>query len=352
MTNQNSTDEDQTLTLTASYTFGDVTKTASKTITLTNRSLVSISVAGDDEIPNGSVATYVCTATWSDGATSTATAAWSLFTTEYASVDASGKVTNRNTTATEQTVTLTANYEAGGVKKTATKEISLAKRSLTDVAIEGDGTIQSGGMATYVCTAIWSYGESTEVTPTWNLSSTDYATIDDDGKVTNKNTTDEDKTVTLTASYTFDDVTKVATKLITLSKRTLNEIAIAGDDTIPTAGNATYTCTAIWSYGESTVATPTWSLSSTAYASIEEDGKVVNKNTTDVDQTVTLTANYTVGDVTKTTIKVITLAKRLLTEIIVNGDETIDSGESATYTCTAVWSYGDATAATPTWSKP
>jgi hypothetical protein len=311
---------------------------------------VSISIAGDDEIPNGSVATYVCTATWSDGATSTATAAWSLSSTEYASVDASGKVTNSNTTATEQTVTLTANYEAGDVKKTATKEISLAKRSLTDVVVEGDGIIPSGGIATYICTAIWSYGDSMTVTPKWSLSSTDYATIDDDGKVTSKNTTDEEKTVTLTASYTYDNVTKTVTKIITLSKRTLNEIAIAGDTTIPTASTATYTCTAIWSYGDSTVATPTWSLSSTTYASIEEDGKVVNKNTTDVDQTVTLTASYTVGDITKTTIKIITLAKRTLNDIVIDGDDTIPTSDIASYTCTAIWSYGESTAVMPEWS--
>ena len=94
--NRNTTADDQTVTLNASYTFGDVTKTASKNITLTNRSLVSISIDGDEEIASGSMATYVCTATWSDGATSTAMATWSLEPVAYASVDASGKVTNRN----------------------------------------------------------------------------------------------------------------------------------------------------------------------------------------------------------------------------------------------------------------
>jgi hypothetical protein len=54
------------------------------------------------------------------------------------------------------------------------------------------------------------------VTPEWTLSSTDYATIDAVGNVTNKNTTADDQTVTLTANYTYGDVTKTATKLLML----------------------------------------------------------------------------------------------------------------------------------------
>ncbi|MBR4900426.1 MAG: hypothetical protein IKZ46_05755 [Victivallales bacterium] len=350
VTNRNTTDEDQTLMLTASYRFGDATKTASKTITLTNRTLVSISIAGNDTIPSGGVATYVCTATWSDGATSAATAAWSIEPAAYASVDASGRVTNRNTTATDQTVTLTASYEAGNVTKTATKVITLSKRTIMDIVITGDSTIASGEMATYVCTATWSYGDSKEVKPTWSLSSTAYASVDAEGKVANKNLTDENQTVTLTASYTSDDVTKTATTIITLSKRMLTEIAITGDETIPTAGNATYVCSAKWSSGDPTAVMPMWSLSSTNHASVDADGKVVNKNTTDADQTVTLIASYTVGDMTKTATKVISLAKRTLTEVVVNGDETIDCGKSASYACTAIWSYGESTTVTPSWS--
>ena len=87
-----------------------------------------------------------------------------------------------------------------------------------EVVVNGDETIASGESASYTCTAIWNYGESTTVMPMWSLSSTDYATVDDDGKVTNKNTTIDEQTVTLTANYTVGDVTKTATKLITLKE--------------------------------------------------------------------------------------------------------------------------------------
>ena len=350
VTNRNTTNDDQTLTLTASYTFGGEAKTVSKTITLTNRSLVSVSIEGDNTIMSGGESTYVCTATWSDGATSTATAAWSLSSTTYATVDGAGKVTNQNTTATDQTVTLTASYTTGNVTKTATKVITLSKLTLIDIAIAGNSTIASGKVESYGCKATWSYGDSSDVLPTWGLSNTAYASVDVDGKVTNKNTTDKDQTVTLTASYTLGDVTKTATKVITLSKRILTDIAINGDATIATGKAVTYTCTATWSYGDPTVATPTWSLSNTTYASVDSNGKVTNKNTTDTDQTVTLTASYTLGDVTKTATKVITLSKRTLTDIAINGDTTIATGGVSNYTCTATWSYGDPTSITPTWS--
>ena len=69
----------------------------------------------------------------------------------------------------------------------------------------------------YVCTATWDYGPDTNEMPTWSLSSTDYASVDENGKVTNRNTTATDQTVTLNASYTYGGVTKTASKTIVLN---------------------------------------------------------------------------------------------------------------------------------------
>ncbi len=350
VTNRNATETAQAVTLMANYTFGGLTLTASKTITLMNRFLVSIAIAGDNVVATAAVAPFVCSATWSDGATTTVSPTWSLSSTQYATMDADGKLTNRNATDNDQTVTLTASCTVGDVTKTATKVITLAKRTLTDIAIDGDMTVPTGGVANYVCTATWSYGNATTVTPTWSVAPTTYASVSTTGAVTNQNTTTADQTVTLTASYTLDGTTKTSTKSITLAKKTLVAIAIAGDATIATASSATYTCTATWSYGDSTAVTPTWSLSATTYASVDADGKVVNKNTTGEDKTVTLTASYKVGDVTKTATKDIKLSKRTLQNIVIDGDTTIPTGGVASYTCTAIWSYGDSTTATPAWT--
>ena len=119
--------------------------------------------------------------------------------------------------------------------------------------------------------------------------------------------TADDQTVTLTATYTFDGVAKKATKMITLAKRTLEAVAVEGETEIPNEQSQTFVCTATWSDGETAVVTPEWTLSSTDYVTIDAAGNVTNKNTTDDDQTVMLTANYTYGNVTKTVSKSLTL---------------------------------------------
>ena len=74
--------------------------------------------------------------------------------------------------------------------------------------------------------------------------------------------------------------------------------------------------------------TATWSLSATQYATVDADGKVVNKNTLDTDQTVTLNAAYTHEGVTKTGVKNILLMKRLLLELAISGNAVRDSVET------------------------
>ena len=348
--NLNTTETDQAVTLTANYTVDDVTKTASKAITLARRRLASISVAGEDEIPSGSTETYVCTAAWSDGAVTVVSPTWSLSSTQYASVDIGGKVTNRNTTETEQTVTLTASYTSNGVTKTDSKTVMLTNRSLISLSIAGEDAIPSGSTETYSCTAIWSDGTTTVVSPTWSLSSAQYASVDTGGKVTNRNTAETEQTVTLIASYTSNGVTKTDSKTIMLTNRSLVSLSIVGKDAIPSGGTETYVCKATWSDGSVSTITPTWSLSSSQFASFDADGRMTNLNTTENDQTVTLVANYTVADETKTTTKTITLTKRTLASISITGDGVVPGGATATYVCTATWSDGGTSSVIPAWS--
>ncbi|MBO7092512.1 MAG: chitobiase/beta-hexosaminidase C-terminal domain-containing protein, partial [Victivallales bacterium] len=344
VTNKNTTEIEQTVALEASYTSGGVTRAAVKNITLAKRGVASIAISGDTNIANGGTSNYVCTATMSDGETVDVTPVWSLSSTQYASVDADGIVTNRNTTEKDQTVTLTADYTSGGVTKTASIVITLIKRTLVSISITGDNEIAGGETAPYVCTATWSDGAAMPVTPSWSLSSTQHASVDAVGKVTNRNVTETNQSVTLTASYTSGGITLTASKAITLTNRFLVSIAIAGDNVVATAAAAPYGCTATWSDGATTTVSPTWSLSSTQYATMDAAGKLTNKNATDNDQTVTLTANYTSGGVTMTASRVVTLAKRSLMDIAIAGEAVIANAASATYECAAVWSVGESSA--------
>ena len=254
---------------------------------------------------------------------------WSISTTTFATVDASGNVLNTNATDRDQPVTLTAVCLAGDVTKTATMTVTLAKRVFSSVTIEGDGAILAGNAVNYVCLANWSVGEPTVVTASWSLSSTTHATVDTAGKVTNRNTTEADQTVTLNASHTIDDLTKTGSKTIMLTKRMLLDLAINGVATVGSGESASYLCEASWSDGATTAVKATWSLDSTEYASVDANGRVKNMNTTADDQTVTLTVTFTSGGETKTESKVLTLVKRTLADLAIVGDSAIANGLTA-----------------------
>ena len=90
-------------------------------------------------------------------------------------------------------MTLNASHTVNGVTKTAAKSgITLAKKQLTGIAISGPNNIENNATATYACTASWTYGDTTTVSPTWSLSSTTYASASTAGIVTNKNSTTSD----------------------------------------------------------------------------------------------------------------------------------------------------------------
>ena len=58
----------QSATVTASYTSGGVTKTATQSVTIVNvtATLTSIAVSGPSSVNEGGTGTYTATATWSD----------------------------------------------------------------------------------------------------------------------------------------------------------------------------------------------------------------------------------------------------------------------------------------------
>ena len=336
--NMNTTADDQTVTLTVTFTSGGETKTESKVLTLVKRTLADLAIVGDSAIANGLTSAYECKATWSDGTTSLITPKWTLSSTLHASLDTTGRVTNKNTTSDNQTVTLIADFQSGDIAKTATKSITMVKRTLKSITVNGATMIASGEDATYSCIATWSDDTTSEVMAEWSLDSTEFAaspvtpswSLSEDryavlynGRVTNKNTMETEQTVALEATYTSGGVTCVAVKNITLAKRGITSIAIAGDASIASGGHETYVCKATWSDDTTSEVMAEWSLDSTEFAALEAGGRVVNRNTTDTDATVSLTATFTYGDVTKTAFRSIRLVKRTLLSIAVAGDDTI-----------------------------
>ncbi|HUV36056.1 MAG TPA: hypothetical protein VMX58_03860 [Patescibacteria group bacterium] len=139
----------QTATVTASYTSGGVTRTATRSVTIVNVSatLSSIAVSGPSSVNEGGTGTYTATAAWSDGTNTSVTPAWSVSPATYASISQGGVLTTLAVTA-NQTATVTASYSSGGVTRTATRSVTIVNVSATTPAAAKNigitGPISSG----------------------------------------------------------------------------------------------------------------------------------------------------------------------------------------------------------------
>ncbi len=86
---------------------------------------------------------------------------------------------------------------------------------LQQIVINGASSVNEKGTSSYTATATWNDNTTTTVTPVWNVSPTTYASIDSSGVLTAL-AVSADQQVTITASFTSDGVTKIATKLVTI----------------------------------------------------------------------------------------------------------------------------------------
>ena len=212
----------QTVTVSASYTSGGVTKAATKSVSIIDvplvKTLSGLTITGPSSVNESSSGTYTAMASWSDGSTSTVTPVWSENST-YATISTGGVLTTSAVTA-DQTVTVSASYTSGGVTKTATKAVSIIDvplvKTLSGLTINGPNSVNESSSGTYAATASWSDGSTSTVTPAWSENST-YSTISPGGLLTTSAVT-ADQTVTVSASYTSGGVTKTATKAVSITK--------------------------------------------------------------------------------------------------------------------------------------
>lgn len=85
----------------------------------------------------------------------------------------------------------------------------------------------------------------------------------------------------------------------------LTSIAVSGPASVNEGGTGTYTATATWDNGSTTSITPSWSENST-YATISAGG-VLTASAVTSNQTVTVTASYTSGGVTRTATRTVSI---------------------------------------------
>ena len=297
----------QTATVGASYASGGVTRTASASVTIVNvaATLSSIAISGPASVNSGATGTFAATATWSDGTTTAVTPTW---TTTLGTISASGVLTAPSVTA-NQTATVGASYASGGVTRTASVSVTIVyvPATLNGIAISGPTSVNSGATATYAATATWSDGTTQAVPATWSVSPTTYATINSTTGVLTAGTVTANQAVVVSASYTSGGATRTDSRSVTIAfVQALSSIAINGSSSVNENATTAYTATATWGDGTTTTVSPTWSVSPATYANVNSSGVLTTLAVTS-NQSVTLTASYTFGGVTRTATMTVTI---------------------------------------------
>lgn len=228
--------------------------------------------------------------------------------------------------------------------------------TLTGLSISGASSMAEGQLEAYNAKATFSDGTTQTVSPnSWSEDSS-ITTISGNGYLT-AGQVNSDSSVNITASYTYNGLTKQATKSVTVvdmnPPATLVAIAINGPGLIDENSTAQYTATATFSNGSTQTISPSWSENSSV--TTVSSGGLLSASEVANDTTVTLSASYTVGGVTKNAnIGVIvqnTVPARSLVSLDISGASELNENSGSQYVAMASYSDGSSEIVSPTWSE-
>jgi len=181
--------------------------------------LTGLSISGPSSMSANSTATYSATASWSDNSISTVTPTWGV-NSYVASISPDGVLSCHQTIVYNEPATVTATFSAGGITKMATMDVTITNittaATLTGLSIKGPSSISEYGTATYTATATWSDKSPSTVTPTWSVDSR-IASISPFGVFSGQGGIASDQTVTITATYSYGEITETATMGVTVT---------------------------------------------------------------------------------------------------------------------------------------
>ena len=275
--------------------------------------LASLAITGPASVNENGSGTYAATATMSNGTSKAVTATWSENSTA-TTISAAGVLAAGAVTAS-QAVVVSASYTEGGVTKNATYNVTVVDVPVTpppvtvtlaSLAISGPASVNENGTGNYTATATMSNGTTKIVTATWSENST--ATTISAAGVLTASAVAANQAVVVSASYTEGGVTKSAAYNVTVvdvPPATLSSIALSGPVMVNENSTATYVATATMSDGSAKTVTATWS-ENTTFTTISTAG-VLTASAVTANQTVTVSASYTEGGVSKTATYAVTV---------------------------------------------
>lgn len=255
VTGKNTTTSAQSVNVKCTVTFASTTKSAEAAVTVSaaNAELESVSIAGSEEIASGAATELTATPAFNvEGVSPTVTYTWTISEgSDYATLEsktATATLIAKNTTTTEQTVTVKVSATYGGTTKSATKTVKIlakgqtVENKVTSVSVSAEkSSIACDGNTTLTAKA--EYSGNPEITYNWTISEGgEYAELSESttetATLTAKNTTTAEQTVTVKVSAS--DGTNSVESTWTVTVGAAAEETTYDIDVVPGASVTTY----------------------------------------------------------------------------------------------------------------
>jgi hypothetical protein len=186
-----------------------------------------------------------------------------------------------------------------------------ATPALQSLAISGPSSVDEDSYTAYAATAYFSDGSAQPVAAVWNEDS-NYGAFLDGELITGQ--VPSDTSLTLTASYTLNGVTRTASKFVTIINRapTLAGLTISGPSTVNESGTGQYSAVASFSDGSTQAVAADWAEDSAA-ATIDATG-LLRTDSVSTDTSLNVTALYYLNGVTRMATRSVLIQNTVVTQ--------------------------------------
>jgi hypothetical protein len=215
--------------------------------------------------------------------------------------------------------------------------------------VGGPTSVPEGNTAQYNAILVYSDGSVQSVSPNWSVSGP--ATITSSGFLTSQSV-NNNTAATVTASYNGFTTLNYNITILNVAP-VFSYIAISGPNSMNENGSSQFTASAIYSDGTSQIISPNWSVISGS-GSISASG-LFSAGQVNGDTTTTISANYTIGGITRTGTAQVLIAfvqpPPALTAINISGPSMVNENQMAQYSATALFADGSSQVINPIWSE-
>lgn len=276
--------------------------------------LESIAIQGPTSFQKTTTGQYTVVAKFSNGSQQTVTPnVFSSSNTDAGSFTG-GLLTPRSTQVRNVTTKLSATYVRDGVTRSATLDVTIIDPVVypETITIVGANSVNQNSTSQYKAHVVFSDGTEQDVTGTWSVEATTYATVNATGLLTAKElTTEGSKSTTLKVSFTSNTVTLTASKVVQIAdnKNWPVSAVITGLASLAPNEFAQYVYTVTYKNGTTADKTPTWATSNQTLATVDAAGLLTAK----ANGSVNLTATYSEQGKSLNATKAITIATASVT---------------------------------------